>query len=133
MTITSSNQNSLTSIRRLKNWWKILIQSASPIQWIMTFHISITLVKDTNYSHTFTHGTTGNVGYPIAHYFNIVQMLGLNLEHAYMILCEETQIDTKINGVDIISRLEENMKLMWEQSEKRSQENFKIITKHFIH
>ena len=61
---------------------------------------SVTTIANIEYlydfCHTFTHGTTGNVGYPIAHYFNTVQMLGLTLEHTYMMLCEETQIDTKI-------------------------------------
>ena len=76
------------------------------------------------FCHTFTHGTIGNSGFPLAHYFNSVEMLELTIEYSYIMLCKQINVDLKINNVNVIGRLEENIKQFMEQASLRSTENF---------
>lgn len=93
---------------------------------------TIDVIKDLyDICHTFTHGTSGNGGIPLAHYFNLVMMLGLTIEHSYRMLCDNEKIKTEINNIDIVSLLTDDMNLMWEQSKKRTKENFELYYKTF--
>ena len=84
-----------------------------------------------NFCHTFTHGTSGRSKYPLVHYFDIAKMLSLTIIPSYQMLCEEINVDTKINNVDIISMLEKNVALMLNQDKLKSIENFEEYYKTF--
>lgn len=58
-------------------------------------------------------------------------MLSLTIIPSYQMLCEEINVDTKINNVEIISMLEENVSSMWKQDKLRSIENFEEYYKTF--
>lgn len=108
--------------------------------YLKTYYSEIKLdfVKNLNdikylydFCHSFTHGTSGRSMYHLAHYFDIAKMLSLTIIPSYQMLCEEINVDTKINNVDIISMLEENVSSMWKQDKLRSIENFEEYYKTF--
>lgn len=84
-----------------------------------------------DFCHSFTHGTSGRSMYHLAHYFDIAKMLSLTIISSYQMLCEEINVDTKINNVDIISMLEKNVALMLNQDKLKSVDNFEKYYKTF--
>ena len=74
---------------------------------------------------TYAHGNTFRMAYPLAQYFEISLMLYSTILPMYKTLCENLEIDSSINGIDIVEKTEKDLKLLYSQYEKRSTENFK--------
>lgn len=79
--------------------------------------------------HGYTHGSIGNSLYPLLHYFEISIMLYSTLSHTYLIICEELQQDIGINGIDVVSELNQAYALLEKQYGNRSTENFNYYYK----
>lgn len=85
-------------------------------------------IKDLQYfykmCHAYTHGNVGNARYPLLHYFEISIILYTIVVNTYKMLCEEKEIETSIEGFDIIKSIEENAIVLFDQYSKRTTENF---------
>ena len=74
--------------------------------------------------HAFTHGNVGSSKYPLLHYFEVSLMLYFTIDHSYRMLCEDAGVDGTINGIDVLSLLEENAAVLAEQYGKRTTDHF---------
>ncbi len=79
--------------------------------------------------HTYTHGNVANSKYPLLHYFELSIMLGSIVPHVYNMLCVHTNDDSNIEGINVISAIEKDFKLLIDQYNKRSTENFESYYK----
>jgi len=79
--------------------------------------------------HTYTHGNVANSKYPLLHYFELSIMLGSIVPHVYNMLCAHTNDDSNIEGINVISSIEKDFKLLIDQYNKRSTENFESYYK----
>lgn len=68
--------------------------------------------------HPYTHGTLGYSKNFLPYYFDISIMLYLTASYTYILMCEELQISTDINGLDVIKSLDENAKLLISQNNR---------------
>lgn len=74
--------------------------------------------------HGYTHGNVSMSKYPLLHYFEISQILFYTVVGVYEMLCEEYQMDNKIEGIDIVDKAVKDFEILAEQYGKRSTENF---------
>lgn len=74
--------------------------------------------------HGFTHGNVYASKYPLLHYFEISTILNTITTYAYMFLCNELEVDTKINDIDIIEKNNSDMYILKNQYIKKSTELF---------
>ena len=74
--------------------------------------------------HSYTHGNVANSKYPLLHYFELSMILALTVPHTYNMLCEHTNEDANINGIDIIQSMNKDIEKLIEQHKKRSTDNF---------
>lgn len=75
--------------------------------------------------HAYTHGSVQMAIYPLLHYFEISIMLYYVIRSTFLILCDEKRVDSKVGGNDIISMMDRDFRILWEQYIKRSTEKFK--------
>lgn len=74
--------------------------------------------------HSYTHGNVIQSKYPLLHYFEITLMISLTIPHTYEMLCKHANCGKEIEGVDILTLLMKDIKILSEQYCKRSTENF---------
>lgn len=56
----------------------------------------------------------------------------MTIFNTYTVLCEKLKIDSKINNIDIVSKIEKDFKLLKNQYENMSTENFENYYKNTI-
>lgn len=80
--------------------------------------------------HGYAHGNVVLAKYPLLHYFEISMILGEIVPKAYVMLCNEMQVDTSIptcdGSCDVLSRFDDEFLLLKEQYRMRSSENFDL-------
>ena len=74
--------------------------------------------------HAYTHGSIQVANYPVLHYFEISIMLYFIARETFLLLCNEKKVDTMIEGMDIISMLDRDFNVLYEQYEIRSTDKF---------
>lgn len=74
--------------------------------------------------HTYTHGNVGNSRYPLLHYFEITIILYTTVLHTYKMLCEDHNIGTTIENIDVCSSIKHDAEMMFNQYSQRSTEKF---------
>lgn len=74
--------------------------------------------------HAFTHGSIGNSGYPLLHYFELSIGLCIPLVATFGTLCECRSIEPKINNIDILKSINDDFEELLKQYSMRSTENF---------
>lgn len=74
--------------------------------------------------HAYTHGSIQLSRYPVLHYFEISIMLYLIIRETFLLLCKEKEVEPMIDGQDIISMLDRDFEILYDQYLKRSTDNF---------
>ncbi len=74
--------------------------------------------------HAFAHGSIGNSGYFLLHYFELTIGLYMSVASTYESLCRETNHEMVIERIDIITSIRNDFDTMMKQYNKRSVENF---------
>ena len=74
--------------------------------------------------HSYTHGNVTISRYPLLHYFELSIILGSVIPHVFLMLLEHTKVEKTINNIDVLESLNNDFKLLVEQYNKRSTENF---------
>ena len=74
--------------------------------------------------HGYTHGNVGFARFPLLHYFEVSIILHLAISHTYTMLCEDLEVDSRINDIDILEKAEEEFVVLNEQYQKKSTELF---------
>lgn len=65
--------------------------------------------------HAFTHGSLGNEGVPLVHYFNITMILYITLLHSFRLLVDDAKADDLINGDSIDDLITSNAETFQKQ------------------
>lgn len=73
---------------------------------------------------TYAHGNRTKCIYPLNDYFMVCEMLGSIIPHVYKMLCEDIDIDEKIEGFDVLQKAEEDLKILCEQNKKKTTAEF---------
>lgn len=79
----------------------------------------------------YTHGNVINSKYPLLHYFEISIMLYLTIPHTYSLICEELEIDSKIDSIDILRKIEKDAEILLNQHSERNTDKFKQHYRNF--
>lgn len=79
--------------------------------------------------HGYTHGNVNASKYPLLHYFEISIMLYYVLSHTYKIVCEQYSVQTEIDDVDIITKINKDFEQVIKQYSLRSTEKFEAYYK----
>ena len=74
--------------------------------------------------HAYTHGSIQTAKYPVLHYFEISIMLYYIIRGTFLLLCGEERAETTVNGQDILFMIDRDFKVLYEQYNNRSTENF---------
>lgn len=74
--------------------------------------------------HAYTHGSVQTAKYPLLHYFEISIMLYYIIRKTFLLLCDIRKEKPLINGIDIITKIDRDFKLLHDQYTIRSTENF---------
>lgn len=74
--------------------------------------------------HAYTHGSVQMAVYPLLHYFEISIMLYYIIRGTFLLLCQELGIASSIDGNDVISMIDRDFNILYEQYKRRSTENF---------
>ena len=85
------------------------------LEWLENFYKSC---------HAYTHGSIQIARYPVLHYFEISIMLYFIIRETFLLLCKEKKADTRINGQDIISMIDRDFDVLYNQYNSRSTERF---------
>ena len=74
--------------------------------------------------HAYTHGSIQTAKYPVLHYFEISIVLYYIIRETFLLLCKESNEEAIIDGHDIISMIDRDFKVLYDQYINRSIENF---------
>ncbi|MDE6025834.1 MAG: hypothetical protein K2G45_10320 [Lachnospiraceae bacterium] len=74
--------------------------------------------------HAYTHGSIQTAKYPVLHYFEISIMLYYIIRETFLLLCKECNVEALVDGHDIISMIDRDFKVLYDQYQNRSTENF---------
>lgn len=85
------------------------------LEWLEKFYKSC---------HAYTHGSIQIARYPVLHYFEISIMLYFIIRETFLLLCKEKKVDPMIDGQDIISMIDRDFVVLYNQYSIRSTENF---------
>lgn len=85
------------------------------LEWLGNFYKSC---------HAYTHGSIQTAKYPVLHYFEISIMLYFIIRKTFILLCGQQKEETIINGQDIISMIDRDFDILYNQYIIRSTENF---------
>lgn len=85
------------------------------LEWLADFYKSC---------HAYTHGSIQTAKYPILHYFEISIMLYYIIRETFILLCKENKAETMISDQDIISIIDRDFDILYNQYINRSTENF---------
>ncbi len=81
--------------------------------------------------HGYVHGNVISSRYPLLHYFEISSMLYYTVFNTYNMICSELGNDGKINGVDIMEKVQSDFRVLDNQYRQRSTEQFENYYKRF--
>lgn len=88
-------------------------------------NLGLELLEDLYKScHAYTHGSIQIARYPVLHYFEISIMLYLIIRETFLLLCKEKKVGTMIDGQDIISMIDRDFVILYNQYKIRSTERF---------
>ena len=124
-------------VDNIPNYHKIVKNNPYSINGLITFLESVDQSYE-NYGifyrrcHSYTHANVVGIKYPLLSYFEICIMLYMTIFNTYTVLCEKLKIDSKINDIDIVSKIEKDIKLLESQYMKMSTENFENYHKNTI-
>lgn len=76
--------------------------------------------------HAYTHGSIQTAKYPLLHYFEISIMLYYIMRGAFLLMCEARGEQALIDGSDVISMIDRDFDILYEQYNMRSTEMFEI-------
>lgn len=79
--------------------------------------------------HGYTHGNVNTSKYPLLHYFEISIMLYYVLSHTYKIICDQYSVQTYIEDVDIITKIDKDFEQVIAQYSQRNTEKFEAYYK----
>lgn len=85
------------------------------LEWLEDFYKSC---------HAYTHGSIQIARYPVLHYFEISIMLYFIIRKTFLLLCKEKKVEPMIDGQDIISMIDRDFVVLYNQYSIRSTENF---------
>ncbi len=85
------------------------------LEWLEKFYKSC---------HAYTHGSIQIARYPVLHYFEISIMLYFIIRKTFLLLCKEKKEETMIDGQDIISMIDRDFDILYNQYKIRSTERF---------
>ena len=117
----------------IDEYHKVVKKSPYSVYGITTFlknenkdkNLGLELLEDLYKScHAYTHGSIQIAKYPVLHYFEISIMLYLILRETFLLLCKEKKIETMIDGQDIISMMDRDFDVLYNQYKIRSTERF---------
>lgn len=74
--------------------------------------------------HAYTHGSIQISKYPVLHYFEISLILYFIIRSTFLLLCEEKRVKSLDDEQDIISMLDRDFKILYNQYISRSTERF---------
>lgn len=80
----------------------------------------------------YTHGSITTSRYPLLHYFEISAILVNTTVNAYAAICDELEIDTNIDGIDVIGEIKKHYAILIDAQEKKSTENFEKYHKNWM-
>jgi len=76
--------------------------------------------------HSYTHANIKTSIYPLLSYFETSIMLYITIAMSYQLLCSDIMnVDSSINGVDIVLKAQKDYELVINQYDKKSTDNFK--------
>lgn len=85
------------------------------LEWLEDFYKSC---------HAYTHGSIQIARYPVLHYFEISIVLYLMIRETFLLLCKEKNVEIMIDGQDIISMIDRDFDILYNQYNIRSTERF---------
>ena len=85
------------------------------LKWLEDFYRSC---------HAYTHGSIQITKYPVLHYFEISIMLYFIIRETFILLCKEKKVETIIEGHNLISMIDRDFSILYNQYERRSTERF---------
>lgn len=113
-----------------------MTKSPYSVQGIITFLkaknvdriLELELLEDLYKScHAYTHGSIQTAKYPLLHYFEISIMLYYVVRGTFLLICREKGVETLIDGNDVISMIDRDFEVLYEQYEMRSTERFESL------
>ncbi len=79
----------------------------------------------------YAHGNVANSKYPLLHYFEVTLILYCTILKTYFWVCDEFEIDTDIDSIDILAKTEKAGELLISQYNQRTTEKFEEHYKRF--
>ena len=76
--------------------------------------------------HGYAHGNGIKTKYPLLNYFEISIILGEIIPRIYSIFCEEYKVDSIIEKIDVVERINMEFSFLKKQYENRSVEHFEM-------
>lgn len=74
--------------------------------------------------HAYTHGSIQIAKYPVLHYFEISLMLYFIIRETFILLCNEKNVETMVEGQDVIAMIDRDFNILHDQYKIRSTERF---------
>ena len=76
--------------------------------------------------HAYTHGSIQTAKYPLLHYFEISIMLYYVMRGTFLLMCKEKGMEALIDENDVISMVDRDFEVLYEQYKIRSTEMFEL-------
>lgn len=76
--------------------------------------------------HAYTHGSIQTAKYPLLHYFEISIMLYYVIRGTFLLMCKEKGAEALIDGNEVISMVDRDFEILYEQYKIRSTEMFEL-------
>ena len=76
--------------------------------------------------HAYTHGSIQTAKYPLLHYFEISIMLYYVMRGTFLLMCKEKGVEALIDENDVISMVDRDFEVLYEQYKIRSTEMFEL-------
>ena len=64
--------------------------------------------KSYTFCHSFTHGVSGNIGFPIVNFIKIVNTISRPIVHVYLSVMTSLGIAPEFNGVDLVKKVRQS-------------------------
>ncbi len=77
--------------------------------------------------HAYTHGSIQTAKYPVLHYFEISIMLYYVVRGTFLLMCREMGVEALVDGNDVISMIDRDFEILYEQYKIRSTEMFELV------
>lgn len=76
--------------------------------------------------HAYTHGSIQAAKYPVLHYFEISIMLYYVVRGTFLLVCKEKGVEALVDENDVISMIDRDFEVLYEQYKIRSTEMFEL-------